>query len=54
MVSLQEGETAQQVIDRQNAERAARFSFDAALPRYVVLPKYAGPLGTSEVSFGKR
>lgn len=54
IVSLKEGETAQQVIDRQNAERAAHFSFDAALPRYVVHPKYAGPLGTSQVSFGKR
>jgi len=54
MVSLKEGETAQQVIDRENAERAARFGFGASLPRYVVKPKYAGPLGTSQVSIGKR
>jgi hypothetical protein len=54
MVSLQEGETAQQVIDRENAQRMANFEFGVWLPRYVVKPKYANPLGTSQVSFGSR
>jgi hypothetical protein len=54
LVSLKEGETAQQVIDRENAERAARFGFGVELPRYVVHPKYAGPLGTSQISLGGR
>jgi hypothetical protein len=52
MVSLREGESAQQAIDRENAQRAANFKFGASLPRYVVKPKYAGPLGTSQVSLG--
>jgi hypothetical protein len=47
MVHLKEGETAQQVIDRENAERASRFNFGATLPKYVVHPRHAGPLGTS-------
>jgi hypothetical protein len=49
VVTLKDGETAQQVIDRENAERASRFTFSATLPKYVVHPKYAGPLGTSPV-----
>jgi hypothetical protein len=53
-VSLKEGETAQQVIDQQNAQRAANFQFGVSLPRYVVKPKYAGPLGTSQVAIGRR
>jgi hypothetical protein len=53
-VSLKEGETAQQAIDQQNAQRAANFQFGVSLPRYVVKPKYAGPLGTSQVSLGRR
>jgi hypothetical protein len=52
-VSLKEGQTAQQVIDEQNAQRAANFQFDVTLPRYVVKPKFAGPLGTSQVSMGR-
>jgi hypothetical protein len=53
-VSLKEGQSAQQAIDEQNAKQAANFNFGVTLPRYVVKPKYAGPLGTSQVSFGKR
>jgi hypothetical protein len=54
IVDLKEGESVQSVVDRQNADRAANFQFDVKLPRYVVKPKYAGPLGTSQVSFGRR
>lgn len=53
-VMMKDGETAQQVIDRENAQRAANFQFSVTLPRYVVKPKYAGPLGTSQVSIGGR
>jgi hypothetical protein len=54
LVSLREGESAQQVIDRENAQRAANFRFDVSLPRYVVKPKYSRPLGTSQVSIHRR
>jgi hypothetical protein len=49
---LERDETAQQAIDRQNQQRSAHFSFSASIPRYVVHPKYAGPLGTSKISMG--
>ena len=52
VIWLKEGESGQQALDRQNAERSAHFSFSAAIPRYVVHPKYAGPLGTSKISLG--
>jgi hypothetical protein len=52
VILRREGETAQQAADRENAERAANFRFDVSLPRYVVHPKYAGPLGTSRISLG--
>jgi hypothetical protein len=54
VVWLQGGESAQQAIDRQNAARDASFSFSAAIPRYVVHPKYAGPIGTSKITLGGR
>jgi WD40 repeat protein len=47
---LQNGESAQQAIDRQNAANSANFSFSATMPRYIVHPKYAGPMGTSKIS----
>ena len=50
VIWLKEGESGQQALDRQNAERSAHFSFSAAIPRYVVHPKYAKPLGTSKIS----
>ncbi|MCC7474511.1 MAG: HEAT repeat domain-containing protein [Pirellulales bacterium] len=46
------GESAQQALDRDNTARAAGFNFSVSLPRYVVQPKYAGPLGTSKLSLG--
>jgi hypothetical protein len=52
VVWLQQGETAQAAVDRQNAHRTAGFAFSAAIPRYVVHPKYAGPLGTSKITLG--
>jgi hypothetical protein len=52
VVWMQRGETAQQAVDRENSQRAAGFGFSAAIPRYVVHPKYAGPLGTSKISMG--
>lgn len=50
VIWLQQGESAQQAIDRQNAARDASFSFSASIPRYVVHPKYAGPIGTSKIT----
>jgi hypothetical protein len=50
VIWMKKGESAQQTIDRQNAERAAGFGFNASIPRYVVHPKYVGPLGTSKLS----
>lgn len=52
VIWLEGGESAQQAIDRQNAQRTSGFSFAASLPRYVVHPKYAGPRGTSTISYG--
>jgi hypothetical protein len=52
VILRREGETVQQAADRENAQRASSFRFDASLPRYVVHPKYAGPLGTSRISLG--
>jgi hypothetical protein len=52
IVMTKEGETAQQAVDRENAERSKNFGFGVTLPRYVVQPKYAGPLGTSKLSIG--
>ncbi len=52
VIWMKHGESAQQTLDRQNADRAAHFAFSASLPRYVVHPKYAGPLGTSKISLG--
>lgn len=52
MVHLQEGETVQQAVDRQASQWSSRFSFGVSLPRYVVHPKYAGPLGTSKLMQG--
>ena len=52
VVWLKEGESAQQAVDRQNAARTAGFSFSASIPRYVVHPKYAEPMGTSKISLG--
>ena len=49
----QGGRSAQQAVDRQNAARTAGFSFSASIPRYVVHPKYAEPMGTSKI-FGRR
>jgi hypothetical protein len=49
---MKNGESAQQTLDNENAQRTANFSFSAAIPRYVVQPKYAGPLGTSKISLG--
>jgi hypothetical protein len=51
---MERGETAQQALDRQNQQFSSRFSFSASIPRYVVHPKYAGPLGTSQISMGGR
>jgi hypothetical protein len=51
---MERGETAQQAVDRQNQQFSSRFSFSASIPRYVVHPKYAGPLGTSKISLGSR
>jgi hypothetical protein len=52
VIWLEKDESAQQAIDRQNAERSAGFAFSTSIPRYVVHPKYAGPLGTSKISLG--
>jgi hypothetical protein len=52
IIHMQEGETAQQVVDRENAQRSKHFAFGMSLPRYVVHPKYAGPLGTSKLTPG--
>jgi hypothetical protein len=52
VIWMKAGETGQQALDRENAERSAYFSFSMAIPRYVVQPKYAGPLGTSKISLG--
>ncbi|HEX2475998.1 MAG TPA: hypothetical protein VHK01_14705, partial [Lacipirellulaceae bacterium] len=54
VIWMERGESAQQAIDRENQERSSHFSFSAAIPRYVVHPKYAGPLGTSKISMGGR
>ncbi len=54
VIWMERDETAQQAIDRQNRQRSAHFSFSAAIPRYVVHPKHAGPLGTSKISMGGR
>jgi hypothetical protein len=51
---MERGETAQQAIDRENQQRSSRFSFTASIPRYVVHPKFAGPLGTSPFPMGGR
>lgn len=50
MVFKKEGESAQQAIDRENQQRMAGYQFGVTLPRYVVHPKYAGPLGTSKIT----
>jgi hypothetical protein len=50
VIWMKKGESAQQTVDRENAERAKGFGFNVSIPRYVVNPKYAGPLGTSKVS----
>jgi hypothetical protein len=52
VILRREGESAQQAVDRENAQRATNFRFDVSLPSYVVHPKYAGPLGTSKISLG--
>jgi hypothetical protein len=52
VILRREGESAQQAVDRENAQRATNFRFDVSLPRYVVHPKYAGPLGTSKITLG--
>jgi hypothetical protein len=54
VIWMERGESAQQAIDRQNRQQSANFGFSAAIPRYVVHPKYAGPLGTSKISMGGR
>jgi hypothetical protein len=54
VIWMERDESAQQAIDRQNQQRTAGFSFSASIPRYVVHPKYAGPLGTSKISMGGR
>jgi hypothetical protein len=54
VIWMERGETAQQALDRQNQQRSAHFAFSAAIPRYVVHPKYAEPLGTSKISMGGR
>ena len=51
VIWTKKGESAQQTLDRENSERSAHFGFSASIPRYVVHPKYAGPLGTSKISF---
>jgi hypothetical protein len=50
VIWLKNGESAQQTVDRENAERSKGFGFNVSVPRYVVHPKYAGPLGTSKIS----
>jgi hypothetical protein len=50
VIWMKKGESAQQTVDRENAERTKGFGFNVSIPRYVVHPKYAGPLGTSKVS----
>jgi hypothetical protein len=52
IIHMQQGESAQQAVDRQSSQWSSRFSFGASLPRYVVHPKYAGPLGTSKLTLG--
>jgi hypothetical protein len=54
VIWMKPGESAQQAVDRQNTQRASQFAFDVSIPRYVVHPKYAGPLGTSKLSLGDR
>jgi hypothetical protein len=51
-VWMEKGESAQQAVDRQNESRAANFAYGVSLPRYIVHPKFAGPLGTSTISLG--
>lgn len=52
VVHMQEGESIQQAVDRQASQYSSGFSFGASLPRYVVHPKYAGPLGTTKLTPG--
>ncbi len=52
-VFMQKGESVQQAVDRENSQRSGGFGFSVNLPRYVVQPKYAGPLGKSTVSLGR-
>jgi hypothetical protein len=54
VIWMERDETAQQALDRQNQQFSAHFSFSAPIPRYVVHPKYSGPLGSSQIPMGGR
>ena len=50
---MKRGETAQQTVDRENQQRNAGYDYGvASIPKYIVHPKYAGPLGTSKLTPG--
>jgi hypothetical protein len=51
-VQTNEGESAQQAVDRVREDRKGQFNFKIQLPQYVVHPDKAGPVGTSQLTLG--
>lgn len=49
-VTMKEGETIQQAVDRVRESRKGKFVFVIPLPRYIAHPDKAGPAGTSKLT----